>query len=90
MIIPDDIVETVLSLKDQYFDLRGLNAYSSLGISTIRDHINKGALPCFKVGGKILVRRSEFDKWIDNFRVRKNQELEKIVDDVLTNLKGTR
>lgn len=72
MIIPDDIVR--VSLSDQYFDLRGLSAYSSLGKSTLRYHILRNNLPTFKIPGrggrvgKILVRKSEFDQWLEGFR----------------------
>jgi hypothetical protein len=56
MIIPDDMADTAITLKDQYFDLQGLSAYSALGVGTLRDHIRCGSLPCFKVKGKILVK----------------------------------
>lgn len=72
---------------DKYFDLKGLSAYSALGVGTLRDHIRSGNLPCFKVKGKILVKRSEFDQWIENYRLNKKQDLDKIVDDVLDTLK---
>ncbi|MBU1023490.1 helix-turn-helix domain-containing protein, partial [bacterium] len=60
MIIPDNIIEPAISLKDQYFDLKGLEAYSALKVPTLRDYIKSGDLPCFKVKGKILIKRSEF------------------------------
>ena len=79
--VPDDILEPV-AFKDQLFDLRGLSAYSSLGVGTLRDYLKCG-LPHFKVKGKILVRRAEFDKWLEGFRVDRKQELDGIVDGVL-------
>ncbi len=72
MIIPDDIA--ALALNEQYFDLRGLSVYSSMGISTLRYHIRENDLPAFKIPGKkdrtgkVLVKRSEFDGWIERFR----------------------
>ena len=87
MIIPDEIVEPVITLKDQYFDLKGLSVYSALKIPTLRDHIIKSGLPCFKVKGKILVRRSEFDLWIEQHRCNKKQDINNIVQDVLNKLK---
>lgn len=80
-------MESRLALKDQYFDLRGLAAYSSLGASTLRDHINRGALPCFKVGGKLLFRKTEIDKWIESFRVKKGEALGKMVNEILEGLR---
>ena len=88
MILPDTIVETAISLKDQYFDLRGLEVYSSIKVPTLRDHIRSGDLPCFKVKGKILIRKSEFDTWIEGYRINRKQDIHDIVEDVLSNLKS--
>ena len=72
MIIPASIAE--IALNDQYFDLKGLSSYASMGVSTLRYHIRENGLPWFKITGrkdqtgKILVKRSEFDTWIERFR----------------------
>ena len=89
MIIPDNIKEPAISLKDQYFDLRGLSAYSALGVGTLRDHIKSGNLPAFKVKGKILIRRSEFDIWLEDYRVNRTKQINDIVDDVMSSLEGS-
>ena len=73
---------------DRLFDLRSLSKHSSLGIPTLRDYLKSGGLPHFKLKGKILVRSSEFDKWLESFRVESKQELNNLVDDVLKSLKG--
>ena len=88
MIIPDNIIETAISLKDGYFDLRGLSAYSALGVGTLRDHIRSGDLPAFKVKGKILVKKSEFDHWIEAFRINKREDLDNIVKKVMDSMSG--
>jgi hypothetical protein len=88
MIIPDNIAEKVISFKDQYFDLRGLEVYSSIKVPTLRDHIKSGDLPCFKIKGKILIRRSEFDAWVEGYRVNRKQDLCHLVDDVMSSLKS--
>lgn len=87
MIVPDDIVEPAVTLNDQFFDLRGLSAYSSLGIPTLRSHLKSGKLGYYKVKGKILVRRSEFDAWIESFRMDTKQDLTNIIDGVMESLK---
>ena len=85
MIIPDEIVSRQsIALKDKFFDLRGLSAYSSLGVSTLRDHIKKG-LPSFKIGGKVLIKLSEFDRWLERYRVK--QDLNAIADDAVNQVK---
>lgn len=87
MIIPDEIAETAIALKDQYFDLKGLSVYSAIKIPTLRDHINSNGLPCFKVRGKILVKKSEFDQWIESFRLNQQQALDELVEEVMESLK---
>ena len=88
MQIPDNIIETAISLKDGYFDLPGLARYCSLKVPTLRDHIRSGNLPCFKVKGKILIKKSEFDHWLEAFRINKKKELDRLVDGVMDSLKG--
>jgi excisionase family DNA binding protein len=88
MIVPKAIVEPAISLKDQYFDLKGLEAYSALKVPTLRDHIRSGELPCFKVKGKILVKRSEFDRWVEKYRLNKKLDIEGMVDEMFAALKN--
>ena len=87
MILPDNIAETAIALKDQYFDLRGLSAYSGLGVSTLRDYIRTGKLPAFKLDGKVLVKRSEFDLWMEGHRKNRKQDLEALTNEVMKTLK---
>jgi len=77
-----------LSDTDRLLDLKGLSEHSCLGVPTLRDYLRSGSLPYFKLKGKILVRLSEFDQWLESFRVDSKQELNNLVDDVLTDLKG--
>ena len=84
MILPNNIVATI-GLKDQYFDLEGLSAYSALKVPTLREYIKEKKLPAFKVKGKLLIRKSEFDSWLDNFRVK--DRIEDIVNKVMGDLK---
>ncbi len=89
MILPDYITEIAITLKDQLFDLRGLSAYSALAVPTLRDYLKDGRnpVPYFKVKGKILVRKSEFDRWLEDFRVNRRQHVQTVVDEVMTSLK---
>jgi hypothetical protein len=52
-------------------DLRGLSAYSSLGVTTLRGYINrrKNPLPHYRLDGKILVKRDAFDRWLESHKV---------------------
>ena len=89
MIIPDGIAETAITLKDQLFDLRGLSAYSALAVPTLRDYLRDGRnpIPYFKIKGKILVRKAEFDAWLETFRVNRKQNVQEIVDGVMASFK---
>ncbi|MBW1613802.1 MAG: helix-turn-helix domain-containing protein [Deltaproteobacteria bacterium] len=87
MIIPEDITETAIILKDQYFDLRGLSAYSTMGVSTLREYIKEGKLPAYKVKGKVLIRKSEFERWIERHRMNQKKDIESIADDIIKSLK---
>jgi excisionase family DNA binding protein len=84
LILADAIVATI-GLKDQYFDLEGLSTYSALKVPTLREYIKKKKLPCFKIKGKILIRKSEFDSWLEKFRVK--DRIDDIVNDVMSDLK---
>jgi hypothetical protein len=44
------------------------------------------SLPHYRVGGKILVRRSEFDAWMVKFKVNEPSRVDAIVTDILARL----
>ena len=50
---------------DRYFDLRGLSEYSSLSVRTLRKYL--GMIPHYRIGGKLLVKKSEFDKYLEHW-----------------------
>jgi excisionase family DNA binding protein len=64
---------TISEDLDRFFSLKGLADYASLSRRTLQDLINDTSdpLPSFRVGGKILVRKSEFDCWVARRRNRK-------------------
>ncbi len=75
--------------SDKYLDLRALSEYSSLAVPTLRDYLKgNGGIPYFKARGKVLVRRSEFDAWLEQFRATRNQELDSLVKGVMDSLKN--
>jgi len=59
---------------DPYLDLRALAQYAGLSVRTLRGwlHHHDVPLPHHDVGGKVLVRRSEFDQWMQQFRDRRS------------------
>ena len=60
---------------DPYLSLKGLAGYSSLSRRSLWDLVNdpRDPLPSYRVGGKLLVRKSEFDRWMVRRRNRKAQ-----------------
>ncbi len=63
---------TIQDPIDRWLSLRGLADYCSLSRRTLQALVNdpQDPLPSYRVGGKILVRRSEFDAWMSR---RRNQ-----------------
>ena len=52
---------------DPFLSLKAASAYLGLSIKTLRRAVNDvpdRALPCYRVGAAILVRRSEADAWM--------------------------
>jgi hypothetical protein len=78
--------------NDKYLSLKNLSTYADMGSSTLRYHIRKNGLPCFKVPGKgghtgvILVKRSEFDGWLERFRSNDFVDPDTVADDVIRSL----
>ena len=56
----------------EWLDLRELTAYAAVSERTIRAWIHSPVdpLPAAQVRGKILVRRSDFDRWLEHHRVK--------------------
>jgi excisionase family DNA binding protein len=68
------------SPADPFLPLAALAQYSGLSKTGLLRAINgppDRALPCYRVGNKILVRRSEFDRWIEAFRQQGRPSLAK-------------
>lgn len=71
---------------DPYLSLQALASYSGLSVRTLRNYLRGPChIPHYKVNGKILVRKSDFDKWLLAFRVETN--LDALVDGILEDLK---
>jgi hypothetical protein len=84
------LAETVIisTPLDPFLSLRALAGYSALSVRKLRDYLDDPAnpLPCYRVGGKIVVRRSEFDAWISAYRSRGRADVGEIVSDVFRDL----
>jgi hypothetical protein len=77
---------------DPFLSLRALAGYSGLSIRKLRDFLEQPQHPlaCYRVGGKILVRLSDFDCWIAAYRHHGRRDVDAIVSDVLRDLQPHR
>ena len=70
---------------DPYLSLRALAGYAGLSVRTLRTHLADPLrpLPCYRVGGKVLVRRSDFDTWMLHFRRTQAPAMERVMREVM-------
>jgi excisionase family DNA binding protein len=81
-LVPERVV--IATEFDPFLSLRTLSAYAGLSVRTLRQYLDLApdqALPCYRVGGKILVRRSQFDAWIEQYRTRGRPGLVRALQD---------
>jgi hypothetical protein len=76
---------------DPFLSLKALGKYSGLSVRKLREYLVDPAhpLPCYRVGGKVLVRRSEFDAWIATYRQVGQPDVDRIVAEVLQDVQGS-
>jgi hypothetical protein len=70
---------------DPFLSLRALATYSGLSVRKLRQYLElppEEALSCYRVGGRILVRRSEFDAWIAQFQARGRPSLTRAIQEL--------
>ena len=86
------LVEQVVfsSTLDPFLSLRALANYSCVSVRKLRELLEDSAhpLPHYRLGGKILVRRSEFDAWMAAYRKVGQADVGRIVDTVMRDLRG--
>jgi len=88
--ITNPVIERVEArvILDPYLSLTGLAGYSGLSVRKLRTHLADVAhpIPCYRVGGKLLVRRSEFDAWMATYRQRGRVDVDRLVNEVVREL----
>ena len=72
----------------EWLGLRELTAYASVSERTLRTWMHRAVnpLPAVQVAGKILVRRSQFDQWLEQHRMRAISSVD--VDGIVNELVG--
>ena len=74
------------AVQPRFLDLKTLAAYSSCSVRWLRDRLvdRTHPLPHHRVEGKLLVKKEDFDQWIESYRVcEQSRGLDRIVNDVL-------
>jgi excisionase family DNA binding protein len=74
------------ALLDAYLPLKSLATYAGISVRTLRALLvhRTSPLPHYRIGGRIVVRRSEFDQWVQQFRVHVEAlTIDNVVDELL-------
>lgn len=73
----------------EWLDLKALQEYACISERTLREwiHLPTNPLPASRVGVKLLIRRSTFDRWLESHQL-KPVNLSAIVDEVLSDVRG--
>jgi hypothetical protein len=84
----------VRSLNESgYFDLQALAAYSCCSVRWLRNRLvdHHQPLPHYRVGGKILVKCEEFDRWMMKHRTMQSaSNLAELVESVVSQIQKPR
>ncbi len=76
-----------------YFDLQALAAYSCCSVRWLRNRLvdHHQPLPHYRVGGKILVKCEEFDRWMMTHRTMQSaSNLAELVESVVSQIQKSR
>ena len=72
--------------RDHYMAKLDAAAYTSLSPRTLESRLDE--IPHFRVGTKILFKKSELDTWMEEHREGGNPDLDELVDETLANVLG--
>ena len=67
-------------------DKREAAAYTSLSTRNLEARLPE--IPHFRVGKKILFKKSELDHWMETYREGGSHNLDRIADEAIESLKG--
>jgi excisionase family DNA binding protein len=75
--------------RPEWLDLKALTGYACVSERTLRQWIHRpeNPLPAVRVGTKLLVRRTSFDHWLENHKL-KSVDVGCIVDEIMAGMAG--
>jgi hypothetical protein len=74
-----------------FMSLKTLSEYSGGSVRALRTYLKHPdhPLPCYRPGGKVLVKKSDFDAWLARFREAGASDVDAIVNDTLRELRAS-
>jgi lambda repressor-like predicted transcriptional regulator len=74
---------------DPFLSLRALSGYSGLSTRTLRNHLLDPGhpLPYYRIGGKIIVRCSEYNAWAARYRRLGSPDLDRLAAEAVRDLR---
>jgi len=70
--------------RDRYLDKKAAASYTSLSTRNLETRLPE--IPHFRVGQKILFRKSELDRWMETYREGGTQNLDQLADEAIASL----
>jgi excisionase family DNA binding protein len=68
--------------RDRYISKPEASAYLGISVSNIEKHL--GEIPHYRLGSKVLFRKSELDRWMQAHRERsEDMDLDRMADEAL-------
>ena len=71
--------------QDRYMDKKGAASYLCLSLRNFESRLDQ--LPRYRVGSKLLFRKSEIDAWMESHRESNGDSLSSIADGILESLR---
>ncbi len=72
--------------RDRYLDKREAAAYLCLSLRNFESRLDE--LPRYRVGSKLLFKKSELDRWMEQYREGDSRNLDLIADEAVKALRG--
>ncbi len=74
--------------RDRYMPKAEVSDYLGISISNIEKQLE--SIPHFRVGAKVLFRKSELDRWMEKHRERPaDLDLDRLADEAVRSVLGT-
>ena len=67
-------------MEDRFLDLKNLSKYACLSVKTLREFLP--FIPHYRLRGKILIKQSAFDEFIEKFKVEETN-IDKVVKETI-------